>query len=249
MNSLNLPGSIFRIQRSEILTLRALGFSSPQVLMLSTPEADIARASAFSKAKPAPQVKSNWLRDSVRAWKATQRKRFEERHLKRAVKCGMEALLVEYYQSRETEFEQVLERILQHLKIQFTKLDGKGKTGAPDYLLELPGSTPIVLEVKTKQNGKLVDYNSAVEVVAAATIHGYPTAFCTTLCHPGVDPSVAPVIVSCGKLSVVEGHDLAEALLRVGEGALSQSQLWQWLATPGQALAADIPFKDYAKTA
>jgi helicase len=247
MNSLNLPGTIFRIQRSEILTLRVLGFSSPEALMLSTQEADVARATAFIKAKPAPQVKSNWLRDSVRAWKATQRTRSEERHLKRAVKCGMESLLVDYYQSRETAFEQALERIFEHLQIRYTKLDGKGKTGAPDYLLEFPDSTPIVLEVKTKLNAKLVDYNSAVEVVAAATIHGFPSAFCTTLCHPGVDPSVAPVIVSCGKLSVVEGHDLAEALLRIGEGALSQSQLWRWLATPGQALAADIPFKDYAK--
>ena len=247
MNSLNLPGTSFKIQRSEILTLRTLGFASPEMLMLSTPEADMARATAFSKAKPAPQVKSNWLRDSVRAWKATQRGRFEERHLKRAAKCGMDSLFVDYYQSRETAFEQSLERVFQHLLIQYTKLDGKGKTGAPDYLLELQDSPPIVLEVKTKLSAKLVDYNSAVEVLSAATVHGYPSAFCTTLCHPGVDPSVAPVIISCGKLSVVEGHDLAEALLRVGEGALSQSQLWRWLATPGQALAADIPFKDYAK--
>lgn len=245
MNSLNLPGTIFKIQRSEILTLRTLGYPSPEMLMLSTPEADVARATAFSKAKPAPQVKSNWLRDSVRAWKTTQRSRFQERHLKRAVKFGMESLLWDYYQSRETAFEDALERLLQHLMISFTKLDGKGITGAPDYLLALQDSPPIVLEVKTKLNTKLVDYNSAVEVLAAATIHGYPSAFCTTLCHPGVDPSVAPVIVSCGKLSVVEAHDLAEALLRVGEGALSQPQLWRWLATPGQALATDIPFKEH----
>lgn len=246
MNSLNIPGSVFRIRRSEILTLRTLGYASPEMLMLSTPEADAARAAAFIKAKPVPQVKSNWLRDSVRAWKVTQRARFEERHLKRASKCGMEALFVDYYQTRETAFEASLERLFNHLLISFTKLDGKGKTGAPDYLLSLHDSPPIVLEVKTKLNTKLVDYNSAVEVLAAATIHGYPAAFCSTLCHPGVDPSVVPVIVSCGKLSVVEGHDLAEALLRLGEGALSQSQLWRWLATPGQALAADIPFRDYA---
>lgn len=246
MNSLNIPGSTFRIRRSEILALRAAGYASPEMLMLSTPEADAARALAFTKAKPAPQVKSNWLRDSVRAWKVTQRARFEERHLKRASKCGMESLLVDYYRTRETAFEQSLERLFLHLSIHYTRLDGKGKTGAPDYLLTLQDSPPLVLEVKTKLSAKLVDYNSAVEVLAAATIHGYPTAFCSTLCHPGVDPSVAPVIVSCGKLSVVEGHDLAEALLRVGEGALTQSQLWRWLATPGQALAADIPFRDYA---
>ena len=159
----------------------------------------------------------------------------------------MDSLFVDYYQSRETAFELSLERVFQHLLIKYTRLDGKGKTGAPDYLLELQDSPLIVLEVKTKLNAKLVDYNSAVEVLSAATVHGYPSAFCTTLCHPGVDPSVAPVIVSCERLSVVEGHDFAEALLRVGEGALNQSQLWRWLATPGQALAADIPFMDYTK--
>jgi helicase len=246
MNSLNTPGAPFKIQRSEILTLRAFGFSSPEKLMLGSPEADAIRIGAFAKAKPVPQVKSNWFRDSVRGWKASQRKRFEERHIKRAARCNMIDLFTDYYQNRETQFEKILELILQRLGINYEKLDGKGVTGAPDYLLKLADSAPLVLEVKTKLNAGLVDYNAAVEVLAAATVHGHADAFCTTLCHPGVDPSVPLVIAACGKLSVVEGHDLAEALLRVAEGALTQTQLWQWLATPGQALAGDIPFKDYA---
>jgi helicase len=70
----------------------------------------------------------------------------------------------------------------------------------------------------------------------------YRTAFSVTLCHPGVDPSVAPVVAACGRLCVVESVDLGEALLRYCEGSLSNDQLYRWLATPGQALAADLPF-------
>jgi helicase len=53
------------------------------------------------------------------------------------------------------------------------------------------------------------------------------------------------VIAACGRLSVVESHDLGEALLRICEGKLTQSQLYHWLASPGQALTADLPFKEY----
>jgi helicase len=117
--------------------------------------------------------------------------------------------------------------------------------GAPDYLLKLPNSEPLVVELKSREEGKLVDYNRAVEVLAASEVHGYRNAFCVTLCQPGVDPSVPSVVASCGRLSVVEAVDLGEALLRLCEGSLAGEQLYQWLATPGQALAADLPFREY----
>ena len=74
---------------------------------------------------------------------------------------------------------------------------------------------------------------------------GHKDTFCVTLCHPGVDPSVPLVVAACGRLSVVESSDIMEALLRVCEGALSHRQFWQWLASPGQALAADLPYREY----
>ena len=60
------------------------------------------------------------------------------------------------------------------------------------------------------------------------------------LCHPGlIHPYL--VIVDCGRLSVVESHDLGEALVRC-EGTLISCS-FGWLATPGQALATDLPFR------
>lgn len=245
MMSLNQPGSSFRVNRTEILTLRGSGYSSAEKIMLGSADADAARIAAFYKAKPTPQTKANWLRDACRDWKTRQRQRAAERHLKRGSRCLRLNLIEDYYAKKGTEFEQIFEEILKFLKIEFEKLDEKSKTGAPDYLIKLHESPPLVIELKSKEGDRLVDYNKAVEVLAASEVHGYRDAFCVTLCHPGVDPSVPMVIAACRRLSVVESNDLGEALLRVCENTLSQSQLWQWLASPGQAISADLPFREY----
>ncbi|WP_437557541.1 DEAD/DEAH box helicase [Acidithiobacillus sulfuriphilus] len=245
MADINSPGADFRLIRSEVLSLRVSGYIRPEQVMLGTQEANKARLVAFTKVKPAPQAKANWLRDACRDWKIDQRKRSAERHLKRARRCVNVKLVDEFYTKRGTDFEEVFESILGILGISFRRLDDKTKTGAPDYLLALKESPALVVELKSRDGDKLIDYNRAVEVLAASEVHGHKNAFCVTLCHPGVDPSVPLVIAACGRLSVVESSDLGEALLRMCEGSLSQGQLYAWLASPGQALAADLPFREY----
>lgn len=241
------PGAEYRLGRHEILALKKHGIITPQQLMLGTIEADAARNAAFAKAKPSSQAKSNWVRDACRNWKIDQRKRAAERHTKRANRCQNASLVEEYYSAKGDAFETAFENILNQLGVAFKRLDDKKKTGAPDYLLEFKDSSPIVVELKSKEGDKLVDYNKAVEVLAASEIHGYKDAFCVTLCHPGVDPSVPQAIIPCGRLCVVESGDLGEALLRICEGALSEPQAWQWLCTPGQAVAEDLPYRTYEK--
>lgn len=245
MIGLNRPGPGFKLTRNEILNLRGQGYVKPEQVMLSEPSADLVRTTAFAKVKPAPQAKSNWLRDACRNWKVDQRNLAADKHAQRARRCANLKLLQDFYKNRGSEFEQVFESILTLLKISFKKLDDKTKTGAPDYLIELQDSPPIVFELKSKEGDKLVSYNNVVEVLAASEVHGYKDAFCVTLCHPGVDPSVPLVIASCGRLSVVESNDVGEALLRICEGSLTQSQLYAWLASPGQALTSDLPFRTY----
>ncbi|WP_457282020.1 DEAD/DEAH box helicase [Polaromonas sp. P5_D5] len=239
------PGSAYRLARHEILVLRRKGLATPPTLMLGSPDADAIREEAFVKAKPSAKAKANWIRDACRDWKANQRQRAAERHLKRAKSCPRADLVEMFYSAKGAAFEQALENVLSFLKIDFTKLDDKTKTGAPDYLLRLKNSPPLILELKSKEGNNLVDYNKAVEVLAASEVHGYKDAFCITLCHPGVDPSVPPVVVACGRLSVVESNDLGEALIRKCESAITEEQLWHWLATPGQALSIDLPYREY----
>jgi helicase len=245
MTWLNNREATFRLTRGEILALRSRGLSSLDEVMQGTPEADRVRLAVFDAVRPSPHAKANWLRDASRQWKQEQRRRTAERHATRAKRCPNAQHVETYYTSRGTEFEAAFEKAMQLLNIKFRRLDDKTVTGAPDYLLELTDSPSLVLELKSKVNDKLVDYNAAVEVLAASEIHGHKETFCVTLCHPGVDPSVPTVINACGRLAVVESHDLGEALLRLCEGNLTQAQLWQWLATPGQAKADDLPFRAY----
>lgn len=246
MMGLNSRNSKFRLTRNEILALKSHGITRPEQVIIGSKEADNLRLKTFEKAKPSPHAKANWLRDVCRDWKLNQRKQAAERHLKRARRCQMVDLVKAFYDSVGTDFEKAFEAVLSFLKISFKRLDDKTKTGAPDYLIQLVDSPPLIVELKSKEGTKLVDYNKAVEVLAASEVHGHKDTFCVTLCHPGVDPSVPMVVVACGRLSVVESNDIMEALLRVCEGALSHKQIWQWLASPGQALAADLPYREYS---
>lgn len=246
MTTLNSQGEPFHVSRHEIIALRNLGYSSPEQIMLGSPQAEKARIQVFSKIKPTPVVKANWLRDACRVWKQNQRKRLAGKHLNRVKGQTLFDPLKLYYESRGIDFEKAFEEVLCLLSIEFKRLDDKDKTGAPDYMLLLKNYSPIVMELKSKEGDNLVDYNKATEVLSASQIHGYQNEFCVTLCHPGVDPSVPNNIVGCGRLSVVESTDLAEALLRIYMKELTQEQLWEWLATPGQAVIDDLPFKESA---
>jgi helicase len=248
MIGLNSGDSVYRLSRSDILALIENGMSKPELVMLGTREADAIRLKVFEKIKPSPHLKANWLRDACRDWKSNQRRRAAERHLRRAKQCKDVELVKEFYASIGTRFESVFEAILTALGIPYERLDDRTKTGAPDYLISLKDSPPLIVELKSKERQNLVGYNDAVEVLAASEVHGHKEAFCVTLCHPGVDPSVPLVVAGCGRLTVVESHDLGEALLRVCESSLTQQQLWQWLASPGQALSSDLPFREYPRS-
>jgi helicase len=245
MNYLNFNESEMKLSRDDILSLRKLGAITPEDIMSSSSEMDKVREKAFEKVKPSPQQKANWLRDACRTWKVNHRKWIAKKHIDRAKRCKSRHLVEAYYNEKGKKFEKIFEEILSILEISFERLDDKGKTGAPDYLVKFDDSPELIIELKSREGDKLVDFNKAVKVLGAAEIHGFKDSFCVTLCHPGVDPSVPTNISSCDRLSVVESPDLGEALLRLCEGSLNKDQVWQWLATPGQALISDLPYRDY----
>jgi helicase len=245
MAGLNTEDAPYRLRRSEILELRRNGLVTPEKVMLGDKAADEIRVKVFKQAKPTPNAKANWLRDAARQWKNRERKEAAGRHRKRAQKCEHARLVELFYEAIGNDFEKVFEEILSVLRIQWLKLDDRSKTGAPDYLVTLEGAAPLVVELKSREGDRLVDYGRATEVLAASEVHGHKDKYCVTLCHPGVDPAVPMVIADCGRLSVVESPDLGEALLRLCEGALTQQQVNQWLTTPGQALASDLPYREH----
>ena len=172
MMGLNSRNSKFRLTRNDILVLKSQGLTKPEQVMIGSKEADKIRLKTFEQAKPSPQAKANWLRDVCRDWKLNQRKQAADRHLKRARRCQVVDLVKAFYDSVGTDFEKAFEAILSYLKISYKKLDDKTKTGAPDYLIQLLDTPPLIVELKSKEGTKLVDYNKAVEVLAASEVHG-----------------------------------------------------------------------------
>lgn len=247
MNELNSVELDFHLSRSEILALKSQNVISPEHVMQGSPEFDKGRKAAFihTNAKPSAQQKANRLRDICRNWKKRQREKVAEKHIRRAKQCFNVDIISSFYKSKGKEFEKIFERILGLFDISYDKLDDNKKPGAPDYLVYLLDSSPLVIELKSKDGDDLIDYNKAVKVLASSEIYGHSDKFCVTLCHPGVDPSVPMLITACGRLSVVESIDIGEAFIRLCEGTLTQRQLWQWLASPGQALISDLPYRNY----
>lgn len=247
MLELNAPGQAFRLTRDDVLRLRKAGIISPTQMMAGDQQTDAARLAAFPRGRPSPHAKANWVRDRARAWKSEQRQMAASRQARRARQCPEKNILDNYYSSVGVQFESAFESALSYFGIPWQRLDDRSRVGAPDYLVFFLSSTPVIIELKTREQDRLIDYNRAVEVLAASEVHGYKDAFCVTLCHPGVDPSVPAVIAGCGRLAVVESHDFGEALLRLCERDLNLEQLHRWLTTPGQATSSDLPFKEQVR--
>ncbi|MCY6501477.1 DEAD/DEAH box helicase [Escherichia coli] len=240
------PERGFKLTRIEMLNISSSEYYKPEYLSQGEQEAEEFRLELFKNIKPTPHKKSNWLRDAAKVWKINQRSHAAERHVLKSKKIGFEKQFKRYYDARGIEYEQAFEELLSLAGINYIKFDDGKRTGAPDYLVSFTNSPDIVVELKTKLGDNLVDFNGATDVLRASELYGYGDNFCVTLCHPGVDPSVLPIIEKCGRLSIVEGHDLGEALLRLLSGNLTQEQLWQWLSIPGAASAEDLPMKEYS---
>lgn len=240
------PERGFKLTRIEMLNISTSDFYKPEYISQGEQDAEDFRVELFKNIKPTPHKKANWLRDAAKVWKTNQRSIAAERHILKSKKLGFESQFKKYYNARGTEYEEAFEELLDLAEVSYIKLDDGKKRGAPDYLLSFKNSPDLIVELKTKLGESLVDYNGATDVLRASEIYGYKDNFCVTLCHPGVDPSVLPVIEVCGRLSIVEGHDLGEAFLRLLSGTITQEQLWQWLSIPGAASAEDLPMKEYS---
>ena len=230
----------FTLSRHEISYLIEHNLITPERVSDGSGDADYIRLHAFSKIKNKHQ-KANWLRDTCKEWKHLQRAKAASRHIKKSALLDLGADFKRYYSSLGTDFEDAFENLLNKVKIKTEKLDKRGNFGAPDFLILIENLQPIVIELKTKKGNGLVDYNNATEVLAASEIYDFKNNPCVTLCNPGVDPSIPNLIITCGRLCIVESNDFGEALLRVASNNLSLESFWKWLTTPGQALTRDLP--------
>lgn len=240
ITSLDLPERPRRLSRNHILSLRLAGLIRSIDIMDGSPEADNKRRSALD-AISNPTL-ANRVRDAARRWKAEDRDYAKRIHQRRAEVVGGSEVVEALYTSRNHAFESAFEALLGYLSIPFQRLDGPGRIGHPDFLVQIEDFPGLVVELKSKlADHDLVSFNDATDVLRASEIIGMREHPCVTLCNPGVEPSVPGLVEGCGRLCVVEVCDLAEAAIRLREGTLSRAEFYNWLTTPGIAVREDLP--------
>ncbi|WP_197463982.1 hypothetical protein [Acetobacter cerevisiae] len=201
---------------------------------------DAARQKALNT--PSNPRLANLVRDAARRWKIDNQEYCKKIHLKRAKILGCAAIIERIYSARGDDFEDAFSSLLDFVAVNYKKLDQKGKIGYPDFLIDVDSLPSVVVELKTKvSNTDMVAFNAAVEVLSASELIGFRDNPCLTVCSPSVEPSVPQLIERCGRLSVVEVCDLAEAALRLKEEKLTRSEFYNWITTPGIALREDLP--------
>jgi helicase len=150
-------------------------------------------------------------------------------------------LIKRLYEARGNDLEAALEDMFKSIGLNMTKLDDGSVPGSPDYLLEIGGFEPIVIEVKSKlKDEDFVGLNAATEVLTASELLGRRDAPCLTICSPAIDPSVAGLIERCSRLCVVDVSELCGAAIRLRQGSISEADFYNWLTTPGIATYADL---------
>lgn len=221
------------ITRREALALHERGLGGYEALRQRNNWTDVIKALTQAGVADA-QRRAETIQRIAMDWHLELRARMLAEQ-KRALGKENHKNLDDYYEARGTVFENKLEEIMNISGVRFTRFDISSRTGAFDYLIHIDDRTDIPLECKSKQGNSLVTYNEATDVLRATDVHGYTGANCVTVCQPGVDPNVPPLLVGCGRLCVVESHDLAEVLIRIALGKASSQDLHDWLSQPGQA--------------
>jgi helicase len=240
LTELTLEGLHSRLRREDIMALRRAGLSSPLELMDGSAVADEKRKAALGLNEPGGLA--NLVRNAARAWKRDHREHTRTHHIRRADRLGIGEKIAALYDKRGTELEYAFVASLDGLTIPWRKLDKSGRAGFPDYLISIEDYDPIVWEIKSKaSNEDTVSLNAATEVLAASELAGLRDKPCVTLCSPAVDPSIPTAIESARRLCVVDVSEYCEAILRLHEGTLTRSGLYNWITTPGVALSEALP--------
>lgn len=246
LKELELRGPARRLSRKQIVSIHQHGISRPHLLMDGSPQYDALREAALPKVGGVGYP--NLVRDAARNWKVDQRRHFRGRHEKKALRHGSESLISDLYDAKGKALEVALIAIFADIGIKCSVLDDGTKAAWPDLKIEFSANgmaSDVVAEVKSKERETaLVPLNDAIEVIAAAAIAGLSGIPVTTICSPGVEPSVPTAISGCNHLSIVELIDLAEAYLRIKDGNLTISDMHNWITTPGIALTEDLPFNN-----
>lgn len=221
------------LTRNQIVKLREAGLLSPTDLL--DPGKFPLLLDSLGPRSPANTAFAQLVQQATRTWRIDERNRLIESQRKR-LPAECRDVLLRFYRSLETEFEDVLGEIFECFSIEIEGRDDNTKTSFPDFVVTPVAPQTLSIECKSKTVGEAVTFNDATDVIRKAGVNGFGSTFKVTVCQPYISPDVPRKLTNCPDLCVVNVEDLAEAFVRLKQGSLSMQAFSDWLGRPGQAL-------------
>ena len=157
---------------------------------------------------------------------------WKHRHLRRVGQVSNRIKLIEEsYDATGTDYEDVIEKMLESLDWSVEKLDDGKRQGMPDFMLKWQGQS-IVIECKTKQSSEAVinkedAFSILVKSVDINADHR------VTIGKPDFSAFCREKAAGARGVTLVPHYCFAEVIVRAWENALSTEEVFDWLLKPG----------------
>ena len=179
------------------------------------------------------------FREAIRVYRRVRRENLWRAAVQRAPD-NYKVIIEEMKNSREENFESLVENLLDLVGITYCRVDDGSQAGAPDLHLGLNHEVQIVIEIKTAQGEGAIGLNSATEVISAASIVDLGHLPKVTLGNPGFDPNVPWQARRATELALVEACQFAYAISLVARGEVGKDSFLAWLAQPGMLSVSQL---------
>lgn len=179
------------------------------------------------------------FREAIRVYRRARRENLWRAAVQRAPD-NCKVIIEEMKNSREENFESLVENLLDKVGIAYCRVDDGSQAGAPDLHLGLNHEVQIVLEIKTAQVEGAIGLNSATEVISAAAIVDLGHLPKVTLANPGFDPNVPWQARRATELALVEACQFAYGISLVARGEVGKDSFLAWLAQPGMLSVSQL---------
>lgn len=219
------------LTRPQIVALSDADLIRPDDLVDRGRTSDIIDALRPEVGNNAPDMARD-IRERVEQYRVQNTDRIKRSQLRR-LQSGCHDITERFYEASGTVLEDVLDEALQCVDIEPHERDGPGKTAFPDFVLDIPGFGPLIIECKSTNGINSVSFNDATDVIRKAGVHGYDDAFKVTVCKPYMSPDVARKLGKCRKLAVVNAEDIAEVLVRLARNKGTAIDFGDWCSQNG----------------
>lgn len=219
------------ISRAVVMSLRAHGLKTLENIL------DGGQQDKFHQAMNklgAGKLQRDQIRTAAETHRINRTEARRDRIRKQLPQC--DNLIGNFFASRGRDFEDSLNECFECVGFKVKARDDEGGSSRfPDFVMEIENADgDVVVECKSKDGYGEVKLGEATDVGGKALTHGLNRFPMVTVCQPYISTDVPRNLKTTKDLSVVNGEDLAFALVALKLKKITSQRFKSWITTPGQ---------------